>query len=154
MTKCLFMWQFSGCVSSILQFSFRVVNFIWHMMRVLYKMLQSYFFTIMHGQNALKFHHGPIVTGDLWPSEWLLFNAKRSIFRYIMARTTWVSTRIWWYPLCTIPTLLDGFLIVIVRWSNSPFVDMLLHSDNTSNPNLSQLVCLHYSLFGACLVEK
>ena len=44
-----------------------------------------------------------------------LFNAKRAIIQYnIMLRTCYISMRWWWYPLCTRPTLLVGYFLVLV----------------------------------------
>jgi hypothetical protein len=42
--------------------------------------------------------------------KWLLLNANSAIFRYIMVRTSYISMRWWWRPLCTRPTGLIGFL--------------------------------------------
>ena len=46
----------------------------------------------------------------------------------IMVRTSYISMR-WWCLLCTRPTCLVGFLIVLAHWNNSPGVDMVLHYD-------------------------
>jgi len=53
-------------------------------------------------------------------------------FNNIMAWTSYISMRSWWYPLATKPTRLLGFLIVLAHWNNSLLVDMLLHSDTLS----------------------
>jgi len=55
----------------------------------------------------------------------VLFNAKCAIHQHSMARTSYISTRRWIYPLCTRPTPLVGFFfIVLAYWNNSPKVFM------------------------------
>ena len=65
---------------------------------------------------------------------------------YIMARTSLFSMEWWWGPLCTRPTHLVGFFIVLAHWNNSPRVDMSLHSDTLSwfraNQSAFQLICV------------
>ena len=40
--------------------------------------------------------------------------------------------RWWWGPLCTRPTLLAGFLLVLAHWSNISWIDMSPHSNTLS----------------------
>jgi len=47
---------------------------------------------------------------------------------HIVARTSYILTRWWWYPLCTRSTCLV-LLLVLPHWNNSARVNMSLHSD-------------------------
>ena len=63
-----------------------------------------------------------------------------------------ILMRWWWGPLCTRPTPLVGFFIVLAHWNNSPRVDMSPHLDTLSwfQTNKSLLFILN----AACLAEK
>jgi hypothetical protein len=53
-----------------------------------------------------------------WASDcWLVQNEQ--LFSYIMDRTSSISMRLWWCPLCTRPTHLVKIVIVLTHWNNS-----------------------------------
>jgi hypothetical protein len=52
----------------------------------------------------------------------------QQFFSYIMARTSYFSMRWWSGSLCTRPTCLVGFFIVLAHWNNSPEREMVPHS--------------------------
>jgi hypothetical protein len=60
--------------------------------------------------------------------------------------------RWWWGPICTRPTRLVGFFIVLAHWNNSPSIDMSLHWVTLFWfwANQSLLLLLN----AACLAEK
>ena len=60
--------------------------------------------------------------------------------------------RWWWSPLCTRPTPLVWFFIVLAHWNNSTLIDMSLHADTLSSFRANQsLLFLHNA---ECLAEK
>jgi hypothetical protein len=59
--------------------------------------------------------------------------------------------RWWWGLLCTRPTCLVGYFIVLAHWHNRPLIDMLPHSDTLSWFWTNQ--SLLFLLNAECLVE-
>jgi hypothetical protein len=59
-------------------------------------------------------------------SELLLFKANSAIFQLFW---WWEQFNFQWDPLCTRPTRLNGFFIVLAHWNNSPWIDLLTHCD-------------------------
>ena len=60
----------------------------------------------------------------IW-SEWINVDKCKmsNFFSYIMASTRYISMS-WWRWLCTRPTCLVGFLIVLIHWNNILQVDL------------------------------
>ena len=79
-----------------------------------------------------------------WVSEWCLTPTQQF---FSMARTSQFSMRWWWDPLCSRPTPLVGYCILLPHWSNSPRIDMSPHSETLSwfrdNQCLLLLLMLH-----------
>jgi hypothetical protein len=69
----------------------------------------------------------------------------RQFFSYIIGRTSKFSMRWWWGPLCTRPTCLVRFFIVLAHWNNSSRIDMSLHWKTLSwfRANQSLLILLN-----------
>jgi hypothetical protein len=74
----------------------------------------------------------------------------QQFFSYILARMRF-SMKWWWGPLCTRPTRLVGFL-VLVHWNSRPQIDKSPHSDTLSWFRANQ--SLLFLLNAACLAEK
>ena len=67
-----------------------------------------------------------------------------------MARTSYILMRWWWCPLCSRQTHLSWIFVVLAHWSNSPWVDMSLHSDTICWFRANYTCSLHwYSLLVA-----
>ena len=70
-------------------------------------------------------------TGFLRIFFWTFIEVKRTItpneqfFIYTMTRTSYISMRWWWCPLCT--NTLRWIFMVLAHWNNSLLVDMSLH---------------------------
>jgi hypothetical protein len=77
-------------------------------------------------QTQLRLH----VHVSMSESEWLVFNAKWAIFRYIIAKTNYISMRWQWCLLCTRQTCLVEFS-ALAHWNNTSQVDMSLNNSYT-----------------------
>ena len=86
-------------------------------------------------------------------SEWVIIVQRQMtiFFSYVMERTSNILIR-WWCSLCTRPTFLIWFFIVLAQWNNSPRVNISLHLDTLFwfRANLSLFLLLD----DACLAEK
>jgi hypothetical protein len=71
----------------------------------------------------------------------------QQFFSYILARMRF-SMKWWWGPLCTRPTRLVGFL-VLVHWNSRPQIDKSPHSDTLSwfRANQSLLLVIYMTLW-------
>ena len=76
----------------------------------------------------------------------------QQFFSYIMARKKLFAMSWWWGPVCTRPTPLVWFLIVLAHRNNSPPIDMLPHSDTLSWFRANQ--SLLFLLNAACLARS
>jgi hypothetical protein len=65
---------------------------------------------------------------SLWVNEWLLLNTTWTIFQPYHGENELHSMSWTWCPLCTRPTRLVEFLILLAHWNSIQCVDLMLHA--------------------------
>jgi hypothetical protein len=98
-------------------------------------------------QNIISLH-SIVVVGDVAnSSKWLFLTPKKQLFSHILAKTSCISMKWWWGPLCT---RLSWIIIVLTQWHNSLWVDMSLHSTHYSDSDSEQIsLCSHFLMLHA-----
>ena len=85
-------------------------------------------------------------------SEWLLFYANSAIFQLYHGENKLIFNEMMMRSALYLTNTQTWIFIVLVRWNNSPQVDMSLHSETLYWFRASQSLLFNFN--AACLAEK